>query len=341
MTLESMTPWLPYFWASLIAFSIFVYIIADGYDFGAAMLFATAQNDAERDMVIGAIAPFWDGNETWLIIVGACLFGAFPAIYAIFLSAFYLPVVLLLIGLVFRGVAFEYRHQALKARGLWEWGFVVGSFVATVVQGAAIGTLILGLPIDGTTYVGDGWEWLAPFPVLCGIGLAIGYAMLGAAWLILKTEGTVAQRARTQLRGLSIAFCVFILIAFLITQQVDVPVRRVWESAPLWQWLVPAAGFAGLLGAFRTSRDDCPHERAPFAWSMLIFSSAFGSLALSFWPYMMPYTLTIEQAAAPAASLQFMFWGAIVMFPLVVFYFLRVYHFFSGKTDPVGYELDH
>ena len=340
MTLESMSPWLPYFWAGLIAFSILVYIIVDGYDFGAAMLFATAKTEEERNTVIGAIAPFWDGNETWLIIVGACLFGAFPAIYAIFLSAFYLPVVLLLIGLIFRGVAFEYREQALKARGMWEWGFVIGSAVATIVQGAAIGTLIMGLPIDGTTYVGNGWDWLAPFPVLCGLGLMVGYSMLGAGWLILKTEGVVATRARAQLRGLSVAFCIFVLVAFLITQGVDLPVRHAWEKAPLWHWIVPALGFVGLLGAFRTSRHDCPHERAPFAWCMLIMASAFGSLALSFWPYMMPYSLTIEQSAAPVVSLQFMFWGAIVMFPLVVFYFLRVYHMFAGKSGPVGYGLN-
>jgi len=341
MTLESMSSWLPYFWAGLIAFSILVYIIVDGYDFGVGMLFATAKDDNERNAIIGAVAPFWDGNETWLVIVGACLFGAFPVIYAIFLSAFYLPVVLLLIGLIFRGVAFEYRHHALKARGIWEWGFVIGSAVAAIVQGAAIGTMILGLPVDGTTYVGNGWEWLAPFPVLCGVGLVIGYAMLGAGWLILKTEGAVAKRARSQLRGLSIAFSVFIFIAFLITQQIDLQVRRSWETAPLWHWLVPALGFIGLLGVFKSSRHDSPHEQAPFAWAMLIFVSAFGALALSFWPYMMPYSLTIEQAAAPAVSLQFMFWGAIIMFPLVIFYFLRVYHFFTGKTDPVGYELDH
>lgn len=336
-----MAPWLPYFWAGLIAFAIFVYIIADGYDFGAAMLFATAKNESERNAVIGAIAPFWDGNETWLIIVGACLFGAFPTVYAIFLSAFYLPVALLLIGLIFRGVAFEYREQALRARGLWEWGFVIGSAVAAIVQGAAIGTLILGLPIQGTTYVGNGWDWLSPFPVLCGIGLAIGYAMLGAGWLILKTEGAVAKRSRAQLRGLCVAFCVFILVAFLFTQGIDVQVRRTWENAPLWYWLVPAIGFIALYGAFRSTHHDCSHERAPFAWAMLIFSSAFGSLALSFWPYMLPYSLTIEQAAAPAVSLQFMFWGAIIMFPLVIFYFLRVYHVFTGKTDPIGYEINH
>jgi cytochrome d ubiquinol oxidase subunit II len=245
--------------------------------------------------------------------------------------------VLVLAGLIFRGVAFEFREQALKARGLWEWGFVVGSAIATIVQGAAIGTMIMGLPIQGTTYVGDGWDWLAPFPVLCGVGLVLGYSMLGAGWLILKTDGVVAKRARAQLRGLSIAFCIFVLVAFLITQGVDVPVRHAWEKAPLWYWIVPALGFIGLLGAFRTSRHDCQHERAPFAWCMLIIASAFGSLALSFWPYMMPYSLTIEEAAAPTASLQFMFWGGSVMFPLVVFYFLRVYHMFSGKTDPVGY----
>lgn len=334
-----MDAWLPYFWASLIAFSIFVYIIVDGYDFGVAMLFPFAKTDEERNELIGSIAPFWDGNETWLIIVGATLFGAFPAIYAIFLSAFYIPVVLLLVGLIFRGVSFEFREQALKHRGFWEWGFVIGSLVASIVQGAAIGTLIMGLPINGTTYVGHGWDWLAPFPVLCGVGLSIGYAMLGAGWLILKTDGAVAQRARKAAKGLSMAFAVFILLAFIITAGMDIPTRKVWFQGPLWHWVFPILGFLGLGMVWKSAGNTEAHERTTFASACLMFLSAYGALAVSFWPYMMPYSLTIEQAAAPLASLEFMFWGAVVMFPLVVFYFLRIYHMFAGKSSPVGYEI--
>lgn len=337
MLLDTMEQWLPYFWAYLIAFSILIYIIVDGYDLGVAMLFPFTKNEDERNQMIGAIAPFWDGNETWLVIVGACLFGAFPAVYAIFLSAFYIPVVLLLVGLIFRGVSFEYREQALKNRGLWEWGFVVGSTVATIVQGAAIGTLIMGLPINGTTYVGDGWDWLAPFPVLCGVGLCIGYSMLGAGWLILKTDGAVQNRARKQLRALSVIFSVFVAVAFAITLDFDSQTWINWRDDMTFSWIFPAIGFIALFVGYATTKASS--EKLPFITNCLIMFSAFSSLAVSFWPYMLPYSLTIEEAAAPTVSLEFMFWGAIFMMPLVVFYFLKVYNFFKGKTKPVGYEI--
>lgn len=332
-----MEKWLPYFWAYLIAFSIFIYIIVDGYDLGVGILFPFAKTDEERNTMIGAIAPFWDGNETWLIIVGACLFGAFPSIYAIFLSAFYIPVVLLLIGLIFRGVSFEFREQALKHRGYWEWGFVIGSTVATIVQGAAIGTMILGLPISGTTYVGTGWDWLAPFPVLCGVGLCIGYSMLGAAWLILKTDGDVQNRARKQLKGLSVAFTIFVAVAFALTLDFDSQTWGNWRDGNILNWLAPLVGFIGLFTIYGSSNGKC--DKTPIISTVLLMFSAFSSLAISFWPYMLPYTLTIEEAAAPLASLEFMFWGAIFMMPLVVFYFIRIYFFFKGKTQPVGYDV--
>lgn len=337
--MDNMGQWLPYFWAYLIAFSILVYIIVDGYDFGVAMLFPFAKTDEEREQIIGSIAPFWDGNETWLIIVGACLFGAFPAIYAIFLSAFYIPVVLLLAGLIFRGVSFEFREQALKERGLWEWGFVGGSAVATIVQGAAIGTLILGLPIEGTTYIGNGWDWLSPFPVMCGIGLCVGYMMLGAGWLIIKTDGRIQQLARKQIKYLSIAFSIFVGASFFMTMGIDNQTFKVWSDGEVWHWIYPLIGFSGLILAIVSSKSEEAPEWMPFFSVSIVIFSAFSSLAVSFWPYMMPYSLTIEESAAPTASLEFMFWGAIFMFPLVIFYFLKVYHFFKDKEDPVKYEI--
>lgn len=334
-----MSSWLPYFWAYIIAFAILVYIIVDGYDLGVAMLFPFAKDDEERNAIIGSIAPFWDGNETWLIIVGACLFGAFPAIYAIFLSAFYIPVVLLLVGLIFRGVSFEFREQALKARGLWEWGFVGGSAVVTIVQGAAIGTMILGLPIEGTTYIGDGWDWLSPFPVLCGVGLCIGYMMLGSGWLILKSTGRIQELARRQMKFLAIGFMVFVAIAFFITLGIDNQTFKIWRHGDILHWIYPIIGFIGIFLAIYSSKRENAPEWMPFFGSCIVMFSAFASLAVSFWPYMLPYSLTIEAAAAPTVSLEFMFWGVIFMMPLVIFYFLKIYHFFKGKTDPVGYDI--
>src|SRR5262249_37566803 len=176
------------------------------------MLFGTTNDEALRDEMMAAIAPVWDGNETWLIVVGTSLFAAFPTAYAVFLAAFYIPVLLLLFGLIFRGVAFEFRHAG--ARGLWNWGFFIGSTVAAFVQGAAIGAMILGIPVAGGQYVGGAFNWLAPLPMLCGVGLVVGYALLGAGWLVLKCEGELREWARRRVPWLAIAVLVLLAAAF-------------------------------------------------------------------------------------------------------------------------------
>ena len=181
--------WLAIFWAGLIAFAILVYVLLDGFDLGVGILFGTTGNEVFRGRMMSAIAPVWDGNETWLILVGASLFGAFPIIYAIFLPAFYLPVALLLFSLIFRGVAFEFRYRTKRMRWLWDWGFFLGSLIAAFVQGAAIGTMVQELPVVGGRYAGGSFEWVNAFSILCGVGLVIGYALLGASWLVLKTSG--------------------------------------------------------------------------------------------------------------------------------------------------------
>ena len=177
------------FWAGAIALSIIVYVILDGFDLGVGVLYGTTKEDTKRVQMMNAIAPFWDGNETWLVIIGASLFAAFPVVYAVFLSAFYLPVLLLLFGLIFRGVAFEFRNRAGSMRWFWDWGLFLGSVVVAFVQGAAIGAMMRGVPVVNNQYAGDAFGWLHPFSVLTGIGLVFGYALLGAAWLVLKSEG--------------------------------------------------------------------------------------------------------------------------------------------------------
>src|SRR5271166_83184 len=183
------------FWAGVIAASILIYVILDGFDLGVGILFGTTRAEEHRLQMLNTIAPFWDGNETWLVVVGASLFAAFPVVYAVFLGAFYIPVLLLLFGLIFRGIAFEFRERTERMRWLWDWGFVLGSTVVAFVQGAAIGAMMKGIPVANGQYAGSAFDWLAPFPVLTGIGLVFGYALLGAGWLALKSHGELRDWA--------------------------------------------------------------------------------------------------------------------------------------------------
>ena len=199
--------WLANFWAGVIALAILVYVILDGYDLGVGILFGTTANEQHRVTMMNAIAPYWDGNETWLVLVGAGLFAAFPMVYAIFLPAFYLPVALMLLGLIFRGVAFEFRNRSTHMRPVWDLGFFLGSLIAALVQGAAIGTMVQELTVVDGRYAGGPFEWITPFSALCGVGLVLGYALLGAAWLVLKTEGDLRAGPIASSTGCSRRHC--------------------------------------------------------------------------------------------------------------------------------------
>lgn len=323
--------WLPVYWAGLIAFAILLYVLLDGFDLGVGILFGTTDDEAFRGRMMAAIAPVWDGNETWLILVGASLFGAFPVIYAIFLPAFYLPVALLLFALIFRGVAFEFRYRTEGMRWLWDWGFFLGSLIAAFVQGAAIGTMVQELPVVGGQYAGESFEWLTGFSVLCGVGLVIGYALLGASWLVLKTSGPLQDWAYARVRWLLIGVLVFLVLAFAFALNRHLRVMDRWLESP-WLLVFPAIGAAATVALFAGTRRR-RSDWLPYAMSAAIFGAAFLTLAGSFWPYMIPFSVTIEQAAAPPQSLEFMFYGAgLVVFPIVLIYTGVVYWIFRGKV---------
>ncbi len=330
--------WLQIYWAGLIAFAILVYVILDGFDLGVGILFGTTKNESFRGTMMSAIAPVWDGNETWLILVGASLFGAFPMIYAIFLPAFYLPVTLLLFALIFRGVAFEFRYRTEKRRWLWDWGFFLGSLIAAFVQGAAIGTMVQELPIVGGQYAGGSFEWVNVFSILCGVGLVIGYALLGASWLVLKTTGPLRDWAYARVGWLLFGVLVFLVLAFAFAYSTDLRVMNRWSASP-WLMVFPAIG-AMATGALFVGWRKRLSDALPFAMTAIIFITAFLTLAGSFWPYMIPFSVTIREAAAPPQSLSFMFYGAgLFVFPIVLIYTAVVYWVFRGKVrDQTDYS---
>jgi len=318
------------FWASLIAFSILFYVILDGYDLGVGILFGTTQDARFRDRMMAAISPFWDGNESWLILIGAGLFAAFPMVYSIFLSAFYLPIALMLIALIFRGVAFEFRHHAGRFQVLWDRGFFLGSLLAAFVQGAAIGRMAEGLPVKAGQYAGTSFDWLTPFSVFCGGGLIIGYALLGAGWVVMKTEGDVREWAYARVRWLLIAVLAVLVTVLLWVLGSQADVRNRWLT-DIWISVFPLiiAMAASILWTGAKRRIDW----VPYGMAVIVFASAFAALEASFWPYMIPYSVTIAQAAAPLESLRFLFYGAgVVLFPLILFYTGMVYWIMRGKV---------
>jgi cytochrome d ubiquinol oxidase subunit II len=308
--------------------------------------------------MLSAVAPIWDGNETWLVVAGVILWGAFPIVYATLFSAFYLPLLLMLAGLILRGVAFEYRYKtermrwiwdagfaermrwiwdagfAERMRWIWDAGFAGGSLVAAFMQGLTVGALVEELPINNGQYTGGEFGWLSPFAVLCGIGLCLGYALLGACWLVKKCDGDVREAAYRLIPYLSVGLLAFLIVVFAYALAENLRVVHRWLERPsLFVFPAISALAAIALAASVRHRRDGP----PFYMTAVIFSAAFGTLAISFWPYMIPFSITIEEAAAPHSSLAFMFWGeGLFVFPLMLLYTAISYTVFRGKVRPTA-----
>jgi cytochrome d ubiquinol oxidase subunit II len=319
------------FWAGAIALSIFAYVILDGFDLGVGVLVGTTNEDTKRVQMMNAIAPFWDGNETWLVIIGASLFAAFPAVYAVFLSAFYLPVLLLLFGLIFRGVAFEFRNRAGRMRWFWDWGLCLGSVVVAFVQGAAIGAMMRGVPVVNNQYTGDAFGWLHPFSVLTGIGLVLGYALLGAGWLVFKSEGTLRAWAYVRIPWLVGAVITVLGLAFIASVTIDAgAIVQSNLQERVWGVVFPITAVAALLGVFAGAR--ARRDEVPFFLTALFFLASYLTLGVMFWPYIVPYSISVANAAAPEESLGFIFYGGVIVLPVIAAYSVGVYYIFRGKA---------
>jgi cytochrome bd ubiquinol oxidase subunit II len=322
------------FWVAILAVSILLYVLLDGFDLGVGILFGLTGNEGRRRAMLSAVAPMWDGNETWLIVAGVVLWGAFPVVYAMLFSAVYLPLLLMLAGLILRGVAFEYRNKTERLRWIWDASFAGGSVAAAFIQGLMVGALVEGLPITNGHYTGGEFGWFSPFAVLCGIGLCLGYALLGACWLVRKCEGDVREAAYRLIPFLAVALLVFLVVVFAYALAENLRVVHRWLERP-YLFAFPAIGVIAALVAAESVRRR--RDGVPYYMVALIFAAAFGTLAISFWPYMIPFSITIEEAAAPHSSLAFMFWGeGLFVFPLMLLYTVISYSVFRGKVRPTA-----
>ncbi len=324
--------WLPLVWAALLGVAVAMYVLLDGFDLGIGILFLTGAQEQERDAMMNSIAPYWDGNETWLVLGGAGLLVAFPMAYAIIMPALYLPLIVMLLALVFRGVAFEFRFVAKPRHRWWDWSFALGSTVATFCQGLVLGGFLQGISISGNQFSGGSFEWLAPFPILCGFGLIAGYALLGSSWLMMKTEGEVAQRAQYHAEVTLIVTLCFIAAVSLWTPLAFERIADRWfhggRLAYLWPvpFLTAAVAFIAWVGISKRSGVQA------FLSAMVLFLLCFLGLAISTFPYLVPPSVTIWQAAAVPQSQIFSLIGALLFLPLVLAYTAFVYWTFRGKV---------
>ncbi len=322
-------------WAGILVFAVFVYVVLDGFDLGIGVLFAFFPDKRDRDLLMNSVAPVWDGNETWLVLGGGGLFAAFPMAYSIYMTALYAPITAMLLALVFRGVAFEYRWRTRRWERWWDRAFICGSVVAALAQGIALGTILQGVAVDGRGYGGGWYDWLTPFTLLCGAAVLVGYTLLGACWLILKTEGEVQARARQFARYAGLGTVAMIALVSLATPFLDAAYYQRWFNMPAVVLLapVPLAVAALTVLLFRSLREP-GDDLTPFAITVGLFALSFVGLCVSMWPYLIPTEVTIWEAAAPRSSQLFMLVGAVVLIPTILAYTAYAYWVFRGKLDP-------
>jgi cytochrome d ubiquinol oxidase subunit II len=319
---------LNWFWVAELAFALVAYLILDGFDLGVGVLSAFA--GSARDEMVASISPVWDGNGTWLVIAGTILFGAFPFVYSILLPALYAPLSAMLAGLILRGVAIEFRHKAVRSRWVWDVMLFAGSLLAAFAQGVSVGAYAQGLPVDKLRYTGNGFEWCTAFPLWCGLGLVLGYALLGAGWLVLKGEGSLQHLGRvatSRLAPVTTLFVASILAATLCTEHT---VETRWLAHPAL-FILPVVCVLALLYSPIAARRG---GRASYVLAGIGCVSMLLMLAASYLPYIVPFDVTLSAAAAPPASQTFMFWGAgLFVLPLIVFYTSVAYSVFRGKVS--------
>jgi cytochrome d ubiquinol oxidase subunit II len=324
---------LPLIWILIIAFGVMMYVVMDGFDLGIGILFPFVRDRGDRDTMINTVAPVWDGNETWLVLGGAALMAAFPLAYSVLLSALYLPLVLMLAGLIWRGVAFEFRFKAQDAhKSFWDKAFSWGSYIATFSQGVCLGAFINGFKVTGPSYMGGALDWLTPFSLFTGVGLVVAYALLGSTWLIMKTEGTLQRRMIVLARPVTFALLAVIGIVSLWTPLTHPAVTARWFTLPNLFFFSPVPLLVlATTWAILSALKRVTHA-APFLLTLFLMLLGYSGFAISLWPNIIPPGVSIQQAAGPAESMGFTLVGALVIIPVILAYTAWSYFVFRGKV---------
>lgn len=331
------SPWLdlPLIWGLLIATAVFLYVILDGFDLGCGILFPFAPSDKCRNRIMNSIAPFWDGNETWLVLGGGGLFVAFPVAYAVLMPAFYLPVTFMLMGLIFRGVAFEFRFKASdKGRKIWDVAFHGGSLLAGFMQGVILGNFVQGVEVDGRNFAGGPLDWANGFSILTGIALVFGYALLGATWLIMKTEDETQSWARGVGRYVFSFVALFMMLVGITMPFIDERITNLWFSLPNFYYLFPIPSITGLsfILLWRDLKDKTREVR-PFLTTLFLFLLGYIGLGISLYPWIVPFEFTLWQAAAVSTSQSIVLIGTVILLPIILGYTGYCYYIFRGKSS--------
>lgn len=319
-------------WVVIIAVGVLIYVVLDGFDLGIGVLFPLVKDRQERDVMMNTVAPVWDGNETWMVLGGAGLFAAFPLVYSTVLSALYMPIILMVISLIFRGVAFEFRFKANRTKHLWDQAFIWGSILASFFQGMILGAYIQGIETTNGIYTGGGLDWLTPFSIFTGLSVVVLYATLGCGWLIFKTDARVQDHMFSFMPKLIIALLVIFVAVSIYTPMVHADIANRWFSLPQLYYFSPVPILVVVFTILALLACKRRQEFAPFIYTLALVVLAYTGFLISLWPNIIPPSVTIWQAAAPHSSQLFALIGALVLMPIILFYTALSYWVFRDKV---------
>lgn len=326
-------------WACILSLAVLMYVLLDGFDLGVGILFFFRRHDEDRDLMVASVAPIWDFNETWLVLGGGGLLAVFPLAFAVIMPAVYFPILLMLLGLLFRGVAFEFRDVPHARKHLWNSAFAWGSLIATLAQGVVLGNFIRGFPVNGRAFAGTSWDWIAPFPLLTGVGLAVGYSLLGATWLIMKTEGELQAWARRMAHWFLLGLLAFIFIVSVWTPLEEPRIAERWFSFPNLLYFAPVPVLTLTLAVTLWFALVRQRDVQPFLCAMGLFFLSYTGLIISLWPYVAPPSITLWDAATAPMSQQFLMVGTMFLLPVILLYVFWSYWVFRGKVRAdMGYH---
>lgn len=324
---------LPFIFAVLLGFIILMYVVLDGFDLGIGILFPFTSNERERDTMMNSIAPVWDGNETWLVFGGAMLYGAFPKVYGLLLPILYMPIMLMLIALIFRGVSFEFRFKAKKTKSIWNWTFSISSVAAAFLQGVILGAFVQGFPINESLITINKPDWLTPFSLCTGIALVCGYALLGATWMNIKSSGRLQRKMTHYARGLLVLVVLFLIFVSIWTPLHSEKIFHRWYSIPNVFLLSPLP-LLTMIALYKIWKNlGTTHQYKPFLYSIVVFLCAYIGIGVSVYPYLIPHQVTLWEAAAPDSTLLFILIGVVIMLPILLAYTAYAYYLFRGKSS--------